>query len=84
MLFLATAWFLLVKPMDAAEFTIGAVEFASIDDCDAAGRKWIEELTDAAYAPRHELHWGEQRKRYAPPGASVTYTCVEREKAPGR
>ena len=81
MLFLATVWVLLVKPMEAPEFTVGAVEFASVEDCDAAGRKWIEELTDAAYAPRNELHWGEQRKRYAPLGATVTYTCISKESA---
>lgn len=85
MILLATVWLLLVKPVplpdrpDMKEFVVETVDFASVEDCDVAGRKWMDELTDAAYAPRHRLEFGEQRPRYAPPGATVTYTCVSRE-----
>jgi hypothetical protein len=83
MLMLATVWVILVAPVATPEmpkpkeFMIETVEFANIADCDAAARKWQEELTDAAFAPRHALRFGNQRMRYAPAGASVTYTCVE-------
>jgi hypothetical protein len=85
MLMLATTiWVILVAPVATAampnpkEFMIETVEFASLADCDAAARKWQEELTDAAFAPRHALRFGNKRTRYAPAGAAVTYTCVER------
>lgn len=83
MLVLATVWALLVMPAPHAsmpnpkQFEV-AVTFASIEDCDAAARKWVAELTDAAYAPKHTLVWGLMRRRHAPPDATVTFSCVER------
>lgn len=86
MILLVTFWVLLVQPVPPAgapemkEFKVETVEFGSIEDCDAAGRKWADELADAAYAPQHRLQWGAQRPRYAPAGAAVTFTCVSRER----
>lgn len=86
MILLATFWVLLVQPVplpdrpEVKEFAVETVEFASIEDCDTAGRKWVAELADAAYAPQRRLRWGSDRPRYAPDGAIVTYTCVSRER----
>lgn len=63
-----------------ASFRVYDVEFKNITDCDAAGRRWVPELTDAAFAPKHKLDFGNARTRYAPAGATVTYSCVEWER----
>ena len=86
MILLVAFWVLLVQPVPPAgapemkEFTVETVEFGAFEDCVAAGRRCADELADAAYAPQHRLQWGAQRPRYAPAGAAVTFTCVERSR----
>jgi hypothetical protein len=86
MILLATFWILLVQPVPPAgspemkEFSVDTVEFASVDDCDAAGRQWTAELADAAYAPQRRLRFEADRPRLAPDGVTITFTCVSRER----
>lgn len=80
---LLVIWVLLAAPgatMSPAlkEVTIDNVEFTSIEDCDAAGRKWASELTDAVFTDNRRLQWGQVRK--APPDAVAAFTCVEKNK----
>jgi hypothetical protein len=62
------------------EFTLQNVTFSSIVDCDAAGRKWMSDLTTEAYSPNDKKHramkWG--RPSAAPADATVTFSCIER------
>lgn len=88
MIILATIWVLLVMPTststkpDPKEFEVRGVSFASIDDCNTAGNKWIGDLTNEAHSKGHKdvwttLQWG--KPNTAPEGATVTFSCVERD-----
>lgn len=88
MIMFATVWVLLVMPTITPkipypkEFEVKGATFASIDDCNTAGNKWIPDLTNEAHRQGHKdnwttLRWGQPNA--APADATVTFSCVERD-----
>jgi hypothetical protein len=88
MILLAVVWILLIMPPGETDpekqYEIGTVYFSSAEDCNTAGTKWIDELTDSSFADerhrRFALKWGDRRTpNPARDGAKATFSCVEKD-----